>query len=211
MKFSTAGLSRGRREALLDERSWVMSLCGWVSNAWAAGVPARRSSANAAAIRVQILGGMGRAWAGSGPAATLGFSALALRFTGARRERVSALLADVQGERIRRRGLATWVAALLAVLTLVSTAFAHVERPSYFPDPAPDTSVSPAAGGDVPKIRSLASSLKRSPPGNTRVVCQPGSLKRAVRSIRRAQRGGYALRPTDTRRMSARQARRPRD
>jgi len=113
-----------------------------------------------------------------------------------------------RGIRTRRRVLAAWIAGMVAALTAASAAFAHVERPSYFPDPAPDTAVTPAAGGGVPKVRSLASSLKRSAPGNTRVVCQPGSLKRAVRSIRRARRNGYEIRPTDRRRMSARQARR---
>ena len=85
---------------------------------------------------------------------------------------------------------------------------AHVERPSYFPDPAPDTSVSPAAGGQVPKIRSLFSALKKKPAGKTRVVCQRGSLKRAKWSARRAYRQGYVVRPTERRRLTAKQARR---
>jgi hypothetical protein len=46
------------------------------------------------------------------------------------------------------------VTVLMAVLT--ATAYGHVERSSYWPDPAPDRSVKPAAGGKVPKARSLA-------------------------------------------------------
>ena len=48
--------------------------------------------------------------------------------------------------------------ALFAALGAV--ALGHTERPSYFPDPAPDNGVQPAAGGQVPKARSLASALQ---------------------------------------------------
>ncbi len=46
---------------------------------------------------------------------------------------------------------ATRLLALLASVTLAmavatATAFGHVERSSYWPDPAPDKSVKPAAG-----------------------------------------------------------------
>ena len=51
--------------------------------------------------------------------------------------------------------------AMLAMLALAVPALAHVERTAYWPDPAPDTSVTPPAGGSVPKARSLASGLKR--------------------------------------------------
>ena len=102
--------------------------------------------------------------------------------------------------------LAVVCAAVL--LVLAGTAVAHVERPSYFPDPAPDSGVQPAAGGGVPKIRSLASALDRRPPGKTRVVCQPDSLRRLNASIASARRNGYAIRPTDRRPFSARSARR---
>ena len=45
-----------------------------------------------------------------------------------------------------------WAALLvtLVLLALPALAFAHPERPSYWPDPAPDRSVSPPAGGKVP-------------------------------------------------------------
>jgi hypothetical protein len=101
-----------------------------------------------------------------------------------------------------------------AVLTfamsgLTATAYGHVERSSYWPDPAPDTSVRPAAGGKVPKPRSLASALRKRSRGDTRVVCQRGSLKRALRSISQAHRTGYTLRPSQgSKKLSARNARR---
>ena len=68
------------------------------------------------------------------------------------------------------------VLAIVASLALATAAFAHVERTAYWPDPKPDTSVKPPAGGAVPKVRTLASALKKRPPGTTRVVCKKGSL-----------------------------------
>jgi hypothetical protein len=99
------------------------------------------------------------------------------------------------------------VTALLALATGV--AVGHVERSSYWPDPAPDTSVRPAAGGKVPKARSLASALRRRARGDTYVVCKSNSLRRAMRSIRSARRKGWKVRPTArTKRLSKRGARR---
>ena len=91
--------------------------------------------------------------------------------------------------------------ALLAVLTMLLSltagiAFAHVERSSYWPNPAPDKSVEPAAGGKVPKARSLESALRFKSRGDTYVVCKSDSLSRAKRSISRAQKSGWSLRPT---------------
>jgi hypothetical protein len=89
------------------------------------------------------------------------------------------------------------VASVTLVMAVVTaTAFGHVERSSYWPDPAPDRSVKPAAGGKVPKARSLASALRAKPPGRTRVVCQRASLRKATRSIRSARIKGTVLRPT---------------
>ena len=90
--------------------------------------------------------------------------------------------------------------SLLAAFALVSVASAHVERPSYFPDPAADTAVSPAAGGDVPRIRRLSSSVVRKYAGTTRVVCQPNSLSLVKRAVAVAQSEGYSLRPSEQRR-----------
>ena len=44
---------------------------------------------------------------------------------------------------------------VLGTLLVPAVAFAHLERPSYWPDPNPDRSVYPAAGGKVPELRSL--------------------------------------------------------
>jgi Right handed beta helix region len=99
-------------------------------------------------------------------------------------------------------------ATVAAAIVWPAVASGHAERPGYWPDPAPDTSVVPPAGGAVPKARTLASALKRKPPGRTRVVCQRGSLRRARVSIRRARANGYEIRPSDRRRLTAKQARR---
>jgi hypothetical protein len=103
-------------------------------------------------------------------------------------------------------------AALLALcaagLLVPALAAAHLERPSYWPDPAADKSVSPPAGGKVPKARSLASAVTGRGPGEVRVVCKRSSLKLAKRSIRRAQRRGFRLRPSlPKRKISASKAR----
>src|SRR4051812_38962649 len=98
--------------------------------------------------------------------------------------------------------------AVLAALALPAAAVAHVERSGYWPDPAPDCTVAPCAGGGVPAPRSLPSALKRRPPGRTRVVCQSDSLARLKRSITQARAHGYDLRPTDHRRFSRTRARR---
>ena len=104
-----------------------------------------------------------------------------------------------------RLGLATLAAALL----LPTVAAAHLERPSYWPDPAPDRSVSPPAGGQVPKARSLASAVTGRGPGEVRVVCEGASLRLAKRSIARARAKGFRLRPSQPkRRLSGAQARR---
>jgi Right handed beta helix region len=73
----------------------------------------------------------------------------------------------------RRRGTMVVAIAIAAVAVLVpAIAFGHIERASYWPNPAPDTSVTPAAGGSVPAVRGLFSALNKSKPGTTRVVCQ---------------------------------------
>jgi hypothetical protein len=91
----------------------------------------------------------------------------------------------------------SFTAALLGALLTPTLASAHVERGSYWPDPAPDCSVSPCAGGQVPTPRSLSSAV--GPKSATRVVCQPDSLNRVQQSIHSAQSIGYVLRPTQGR------------
>jgi hypothetical protein len=103
-----------------------------------------------------------------------------------------------------------WLSLLIATVALAAltatTALGHTERPSYWPDPAADTSLIPPAGGEVPRIRSLHSALKAGPPGKTRVVCQKGSLRRARAAIRAARRRGFSLRPSDRRKLTRKQA-----
>lgn len=114
---------------------------------------------------------------------------------------------------MRRITLTTVVALLAALVSIgvVATAppgTAHVERPSYWPDPKADCTVRPCAGGKVPKARSLASALDRTAVGDTRVVCRADSMKRLRASIASARKRGYFIRPTDHRRFSAQEARR---
>jgi hypothetical protein len=105
-----------------------------------------------------------------------------------------------------------WLSLLLASLALAvltaTTALGHTERPSYWPDPEADTSVKPPAGGEVPKARSLGSALKKKPAGKTRVVCKRSSGLRARKAIKRARRKGYSIRPSDQRKLTAKQAKR---
>jgi len=85
---------------------------------------------------------------------------------------------------------------MAGALVLAPSVLAHIERPAYWPDPRPDKSISPPAGGKVPKPRSLASALDASKPGKTRIVCQRRSLQRAQNSILDANSNGYRIRPT---------------
>src|SRR5437764_10021894 len=101
-----------------------------------------------------------------------------------------------RGALMRSKSFVVVAAALVAALILPAIASAHIERASYWPDPAPDCSVTPCAGGEVPTARSLASAVSTTGPGVTRVVCQPDSLKRLQQSIANAKSAGYQLRPT---------------
>ena len=92
-----------------------------------------------------------------------------------------------------RGGLRWLTGALVLGLMVPAIALAHIERPSYFPDPAPDTSVTPATGGAVPKVRGLFTALRKRPPGATRVVCQgdvpsASQVNRARRRLNRARK-----------------------
>jgi hypothetical protein len=95
------------------------------------------------------------------------------------------------------------LAALLSLVlagAVCAPAAAHLERPSYWPDPAPDASISPPAGGEVPTARTLRSAVTGEGPGEVRVVCKgPGgqtSLDRLAESLQRAVTTGYRLRPS---------------
>jgi hypothetical protein len=109
--------------------------------------------------------------------------------------------------RYRRLATSAVTGLVLGLLAgLASPASAHVERSSYWPDPKPDCAVSPCAGGHVPTIRSLFTSLDTAPPGVTRVVCHSDSLTRAKGAIASAQKFGYYIRPTDHRTITAARA-----
>jgi hypothetical protein len=95
-------------------------------------------------------------------------------------------------------GVAAAVATIIA-LVVPTVASAHIERASYWPDPTPDCSVNPCAGGQVPTARSLASAVATGGPGVTRVVCQPDSMTRLKASLVAARKTGYVLRPTQPR------------
>ncbi len=91
-------------------------------------------------------------------------------------------------------------AVVLAALALPALALAHLERPSYWPDPRPDKSVKPAAGGEVPDARSLESAATGRGPGQVRVVCEGRNGSRSLdllrSSIRSARNNGFRLRPS---------------
>jgi hypothetical protein len=112
-----------------------------------------------------------------------------------------------------RRGTLIVAIAIAAVAVLLpALAFAHIERASYWPNPAPDTSVKPAAGGSVPAVRSIYSALDKQKPGTTRVVCQQvpnkktrkhaslkklsknKSIKALNKDLKVARKSGYKLR-----------------
>lgn len=105
-----------------------------------------------------------------------------------------------------RRIVLVTLMALVGFVLMPLAAQAHVERPSYWPNPKADCSISPCAGGAVPKVRSLGSALDESRPGTTRVVCQADSLRRATRAVHRARANGYDIRPTDHRSLSRKRA-----
>ncbi|HET8561769.1 MAG TPA: right-handed parallel beta-helix repeat-containing protein [Marmoricola sp.] len=106
-----------------------------------------------------------------------------------------------------RRAVLVVVLALAGTLLVPVAAQAHVERPSYWPDPSPDCSVSPCAGGHVPHARTLRSALDSSRPGRTIVVCHPDSMRRLRAAIASGRAHGYSLRPTDHRSLTAKRAR----
>src|SRR3954469_21422990 len=114
-----------------------------------------------------------------------------------------------------RRGTLVIAFAIAAIAVLLpAIAFAHIERASYWPDPGPDTSVKPAAGGSVPAVRKVFSALKTKNPGKTRVVCSQvpskklkkhgttkqlsknKSMKALNKDLKKAQKKGYTLRPS---------------
>jgi hypothetical protein len=115
-----------------------------------------------------------------------------------------------------RQGKTALIAVAVATVAVVvpALALAHVERASYWPNPAPDGSVHPAAGGSVPAVRKLFSALDKKKPGTTRVVCEKPlpkkkakhasakklgknpSMKALNKDLKHARKKGYQLRPS---------------
>ena len=118
----------------------------------------------------------------------------------------------------RKRGFTTRAVSLgstlaAAMLVLPAFALAHLERPSYWPDPRPDNSVSPPAGGKVPEARSLKSAASGAGPGDVLVVCKGNNGARSMallrRAVHQARTKGYRLRPSQRKvKLSEGQARR---
>ncbi|MGA8219918.1 MAG: right-handed parallel beta-helix repeat-containing protein [Solirubrobacterales bacterium] len=113
----------------------------------------------------------------------------------------------------QRRGVLIVAIAIAAVAILVpALALAHVERASYWPNPAPDKSVKPAAGGYVPKVRKIFSALNKKARGRTLVVCthvpskkarkhasfeklsKSGAMKPVNKGLKRARKHGFKVR-----------------
>jgi hypothetical protein len=90
--------------------------------------------------------------------------------------------------------------ASVAALVIAPAASAHLERPSYWPDPTADCDVQPCAGGKAPKARSLASAVTGKGPGEVRVVCKGSNGRRSLEllagSLNRAVSKGFRLRPS---------------
>jgi hypothetical protein len=101
---------------------------------------------------------------------------------------------------LKRRSGSLAAGAAAALLAAPALAHAHLERPSYWPDPAPDTTLRPAAGGEVPDARPLWSAPSGRGPGKVMVVCQGDGARRSLAvlrsSLRRARTTGYRLRPS---------------
>jgi hypothetical protein len=84
----------------------------------------------------------------------------------------------------------------VGALAIPAVAIAHVERVSYFPDPAPEEINGPDAGGKVPQWRHLYSALDFTRRVKVMVVCQPDSLSRLEASIADARQNGFTNRPS---------------
>jgi hypothetical protein len=113
----------------------------------------------------------------------------------------------------RRRILIVAGAVALVAVLVPAFAIAHIERASYWPDPAPDTSVKPAAGGAVPAVRKVFSALDKKKPGKTLVVCgkplgkqarkhaskkklsKNKNIRRVDKDIKKARKG-YKIQPS---------------
>jgi hypothetical protein len=106
----------------------------------------------------------------------------------------------MRGQGRDRRLTATLLGAAVACLMLVpAIALAHIERPSYWPDPKPEKVEGIEVGGDFPKAKSLGSALDETGKSELHVVCQgkngSKSLDALADSIKSAKKG-WRLRPS---------------
>src|SRR2546423_180886 len=95
-----------------------------------------------------------------------------------------------------RRRIVALAFALSALVALPALALAHIERASYWPAPAPDTSVTPPACAPLPAVRGAYAALDPTRLGDPRVDCPPDSMKRLSASLASAQAHGYQVRPS---------------
>ncbi len=108
---------------------------------------------------------------------------------------------------IRGNRFTVALCAVVFGLIVPGAALAHLERPSYWPDPSPDTSVRPAAGGGVPTARSLrsavtartASSTKRSTARRKKASARRRGAKRRRSGQRRVPAYTGSANATDVR------------
>src|SRR3954454_23712173 len=101
-----------------------------------------------------------------------------------------------------RRGM---LAVATLTLLLATSASAHIERASYWPDPKPDMASGVSTGGKVPQAKTLASAVAKGQKGTTRVVCQSNSLTLLKADIANARKNGYDVRPTEHHKFSKKQ------
>jgi hypothetical protein len=99
-------------------------------------------------------------------------------------------VANKGGRWIGRRRALVLALALAGLIAVPSLALAHIERASYWPDPDPDTSVNPPAGGEIPQVRSIFSAVKKASRKSTRVVCEQLPPKYPKKKIRKARKLG---------------------
>src|SRR5688572_32541112 len=65
------------------------------------------------------------------------------------------------GSSLRQRRLrVAFIVGVLAGLLIPAIALGHIERASYWPDPAPDKAGTKTTGGAVPDARSLKSAVR---------------------------------------------------
>ncbi len=104
------------------------------------------------------------------------------------------------GQGRNRNWIAAPIGAVFACLLLVpALAFAHLERPSYWPDPTAEKVDGVNVGGAVPKALSLDSALKAKGKSKLHVVCQGSKGKESLNllkdSVKDAKKG-WQLRPS---------------